>query len=71
MRGIAAAPGECSHPTHISNPGSGGGSTPTTERKENDPKPAAESIRKFTKIYPYQRGGTVIIALLNVYPVRR
>jgi hypothetical protein len=25
--------------------------------KKNDPKPAAESIKKFTKIYPYQGGG--------------
>ena len=25
--------------------------------ENNDPKPAAESIRKFTKIYPYEAGG--------------
>ena len=35
--------------------------------ENNDPKPAAESIRKFTKIYPYEAGGvgTSIAAFLS------
>lgn len=35
--------------------------------ENNDPKPVAETIRKFTKVYPYEAGGvgTPIASFLN------